>query len=311
MGVNPHKLLLIDATSHSLLLVEGPGGKVLSEVSLPKNTSAIDMAMVTPCQQAFISLASNKGSGSLMVLHLDTFTPNPTFPEIPYPSQIAPTSDGKKVYFADPAGNLYLLDLESSAVSSWEAPPGVGSCTGLVTDTNHLYGVWETPSGGVLIVFDQQNTPLREYTLRGCPTSLTLDQQGRLYVPYTTNSCSGEGVFIVSDHPTVITITCSCCALAARSYPLHVTVEPAGKLAYITCEDSASIAVVDMSSTKLIATIPVRRSISRLALLPGGKTAIASSNMFADLCLIDLMNARLISFTSSVRELLSPMAIIE
>jgi DNA-binding beta-propeller fold protein YncE len=311
LEITPYKLLLIDASSRCILLVEGPGGKILAELPVPKEFSPQDMKVIPLCHRAVISLTSKNGSGTLRVIDLTTFTFDHNAPEIPCPTQISPSLDATCVYLTDPKGQLYRLKLKSGTLTAWGNPSGEGRCRGLANNDNHIYGVWETPFGGMLAIFNHEGTLEQQYPLGGVPTGITLDQDGRVFIPFTATSFSGEGVFMLSTYPAVIILNCCHCATTSRAYPLHVTVDQSGKIAYVLCEDNATIAVIDIPAAKRISTINVGRSISRLELLPHGKFAVASSNAFADLSLIDLINARLLSFTESNREILSPFAVIQ
>jgi len=89
-----------------------------------------------------------------------------------------------------------------------------------------------------------------------------------------------------------------------------VAVAPDGNTAYVVNEDSGSITVVDLSTTDITGHISIGRSISNLTILPDCRFAVATSNMFADLALIDLVNERLLSVTASTHEILSPIIIL-
>lgn len=314
METGPFKLLVIDALSHAVLLADGPSGEILTELPLPRGFSAVDLTVSTDFQAAYISLGSNDGTGSLRLLNLKSHTLDSSSPLIPYPANFCLAPAGETVYLADRSGALYALALSTSSLTAWNKPAGTGRCAGLVSDGEELYGVWESAVGGVLASFDRQGNIIAEHAIGGVPTNLILDR-GRLFVPFTASAFSGEGVCFLTPKQNdglcaVVTLQCSRCSAFAKAYPVHVAVDPAGKVAYVACEDNATIAVIDIASARVLDSIPLGRSVSRLTLLPDCRFAVASSNMFANLCLVDLVNKRPISFTATRREILSPLAVI-
>jgi DNA-binding beta-propeller fold protein YncE len=312
----PFKLLVIDAVGHAVLCVDGPSGEILTELPLPRGCSAVDLAVCTDYQAAYISLANSDGTGSLRLLDLRALTLDSSSPLIPYPAKFCPAPARETVYLADRCGSLYAFALGTSTLTSWSKPAGSGSCAGLACDGELLYGAWETDFGGVIATFDRQGNMLTEYAIGGIPTNLILDHQGRLFIPYTASAFSGEGVCFFSPKQkdalcAVVTLQCSRCCIIGRAYPIHVAVDPEGQVAYVACEDNATIGVIDIAGARLIGSISLGRSVSRIHLLPDSRFAIASSNMFADLCLVDLVNKRPVSFTATKREILCPLAIIK
>jgi len=315
LEIAPYKILIIDALSHAALIVDGPSGKILTELPLPQELSLSDLSISPDPLTAYLAFSKNKSSGTFCTLDLKAFSLGPFSPDIPYPSQISPAPDRGIIYLADASGDLYVYDFNKFALINWAKPPGSARCAGLANSGEQVYGLWENTLGGILAVFDRDGRQIAQYIIGGKPTSLTLDQQGRLFIPFTANTFCGEGVLILpstetDDRPTVVTINCSCCSPVGKAYPLHVAVEPGGTRAYVACEDNATIGIIDVAQGKFCGSIPLGRSISRLALLPDKRFAIASSNMFADLCLIDLVNKRALSFSDTRRELLSPFAVI-
>ncbi|MDR3561546.1 MAG: hypothetical protein P4N59_08950 [Negativicutes bacterium] len=317
MEIASFKLVSLDALSHSVLIIDGPSGEIVSELPLPPGFRPVDLAVHPVAQTVYIALAAQSGAGSLLLLNLNRRSLASAAPLIPHPAQFCLAPGIEQIYLADPTGSLYAFSLATSTLTVWDKPAGSGLCAGLASGRENLFGVWENAGGGTLAIYDHCGKILAEYPIGGIPTSLTLDQQGRPFVPFTANAFSGEGLFFLpainqnDGRCAVVTIQCSCCCSVGRVYPTHVAVEPAGKLAYVACENNASIAVIDVDSARLSAIIPLGHSPSRLALLSDGKFAVASSNMFADLALIDLVNHRPLAFTSTSRELLSPLAVIE
>jgi DNA-binding beta-propeller fold protein YncE len=315
MEIGPFKLLVLDALSHAALIADGPSGEILTEIPLPRGFSAVALTVSTDFQTAYISLGSDDGTGSLRLLDLKSRTLDSSSPLIPYPAQFCLAPAGESVYLADRSGALYALALGTSSLAAWKKPAGAGRCAGLACDGEELYGAWETAAGGILAGFDRQGNSIAEHAIGGIPTNLIADR-GQLFVPFTASAFSGEGVCFFSpkqnDGPcAVVALQCSRCCAVAKAYPIHVAVDRQGQVAYVACEDNATIGVIDLASARLLASIPLGRSVSRLTLLPDSRFAVGSSNMFADLCLVDLVNKRLLSFTATKREILSPLAIIK
>ena len=118
----------------------------------------------------------------------------------------------------------------------------------------------------------------------------------------------GEGMAIFPldeiNAPTYLVINpADNCAISA--YPCHIALNDEKSRAYITNEDSGSISMIDLLRHEIIASIQIGRSITTLSLLPDNRFAIAASNMFADLSLIDLVNRRLIAVSEIDAELSS------
>jgi len=307
-----HKLLLIDALAHTVLLVSNPKGEIIAEWPLPQGFSPVDIRVNHKLQQAYLTMAGSKGLGLLCTLDLSSLSALSQL-EIPHPAQFSLAPGSNNFILAAPDGNLYLTQ-KNSAPLNWGKPEGANWCAGLATADSNLYGVWETTGGGILAVFDTDGQQLQKHFFGATPTNIIADDYGRLLIPFTANHFSGEGLILLSQHSIdnfsgTILSQCSRCATLAPVYPIHVVVSPDGARAYIANEESGSISIVNLETRKYIDAIPLGRSISRLALVPGGKFAIAASNMFANLSLVDLVNRRLVAFTND-REILSPFAII-
>ncbi|MDT8903145.1 hypothetical protein [Anaeroselena agilis] len=313
-AVTPFTLLLLDAAGHSLLLADGPSGEVLAEFPLPRGYAAIDLLPGPGRNHAFVTLAGHNGTGALCKIDLTARAADHSampFP-LPHPVQFSLAGDGLVAYLADPAGIPHALDLATAACSTWEKPPDASACAGLAVAGNEIHGVWEADGGGLAAVYSPDGTLLRTCRLGVVPTSLSV-VPGLLLATYTASPVSGEGLILFPPDgasPVVVTIQCSRCAASHPVYPAHAA-SADGLTAYIACEDSASVAVVDLAAATVTGTIHLGRSASRLSLTADGRFAIATSNANADLCLIDLVNRRPLAFTACRRELLRPLAIID
>lgn len=313
MPVPPFRLLLLDAAAHAALLADGPGGEILAELPLPPGFIPVDLAIDPGRARAFVALAS-PGGGALCAISLVAPALERLPVLLPAPARLAIAGDGRALCLADQAGELYALDLATLTLAAWSKPPGAGVCVGLVAGPQGLCGAWEEEKGGLTAAYSPSGQLTRLTPLGGAPTGLAAAPQGRLLVPFAPGPFSGEGLAILGPSevpPVVITLRCPRCAAALPAYPIHAAVAAAGRTAYLVCEDSTGIVVVDLDAGEACGFIPLGRSVSRLALVPGDRFAVAASNPNADLCLIDLVNRRPLAFTACEREFLSPLAVID
>lgn len=313
MEITPFKMLLLDAAGHSALLADGPSGQIIAELALPRGFSPVDLATSPGTDQAFIALAGSGGDGQLLTFTLRTPSLARIPLTVPQPAQIAARPGGKALLITDPAGTPYHLDLMALTATPLDKPPEGAACVGLAATADQAWGVWETSYGGVLAAIAPRKTPAWSLAFGGLPTGLAVAGD-ILAVPFTATPLSGEGLLFASTSGElrgIATLQCSQCAAARPVYPVHAAVDTAARIAYAACEDSAAICAVNIDTFKVVRTIVLGRSVSRLVLVPDSCFAVASSNASADLCLVDLANGRPLSFTASRREILSPLAIID
>ncbi|HMM22673.1 MAG TPA: hypothetical protein PKA10_18295 [Selenomonadales bacterium] len=311
MPILPFRLLLIDTAAHTVLLADGLSGELLAERHLPSGLSPMGLAFCRQTSQAHLPFAAGNGSGALYFLDLPSFTLERFPAAIPPPVQYALSPGGQRAYLADSSGAIQLIDIASAAIAPLTASVSEGRCVGLATDGERVYGVWERRDGGFTAAWDRSGQCLWQSNLGGIPTGLSLTAQGTALIPYTASTFSGEGVAIITpEAASIAPLQCSRCSSASPAYPSHAAISPDGATAYIVYEDHGTIGILDLATASITAAFPVGRSISRLALTADGKFAVASSNMFADLCLIDLVNRKLLSFTTD-REILSALAIVD
>ena len=313
MPIPPFTLLLLDAAGHAVLVADGPTGEILAELPLPPAGTPVDLAVVPAGGRALLALATAADSGALCSISLGHPELESLPVVLPRPERLAVTPDGRIAFIADQAGGLYRLDLASLTLVAWGKPQDSSACVGLVAWPQAVCGAWETDGGGVIAVYSLNGRLDSLCRLGGSPTGLTA-AGGRLLVPFAASPFSGEGLVVYdpqSETPTVITLRCSRCAAAAPASPIHAVADADGGSVYLACEDSAGVVVVDLAAGCASGFIPLGRSVSRLALVPGGRFAVAASNANADLCLIDLVNRRPLAFTASQREILTPLAVVD
>lgn len=314
----PYQLLVIDDTTHSLLLVDSPNGKIIAEIPYPPGLTPTDLCLASDHAKAYLPSVGNNGNGALLVANLDKGSIYRLPMKLPQPIQFTLAPDGKWAYLSDPDGTLYALDIPTMSLKIL-GNPAKATCVGLAADHNLMYSVWELSDQGTLAVFNLQGQLIAEYTLPGIPTNITFDACGHIFIPFTTTDFTIEGVLCFNkteseDHTPVIIPAERCIypytTSPSAAYPSHVATWPEEHLAYVVNEESASITVIDSNTAAIIRHIDIGRSISCLHILPGGDFAIATSHISADLSMIDLRNGRLLATTDTKRELLAYMAVI-
>jgi DNA-binding beta-propeller fold protein YncE len=312
-----YTLLVIDASTHALLLVDGQQGEILTEMIYPREFTPTELVITADLAKAYLPAVDKNGNGALFVANLPSRSLYKLPLSIPHPAQFALHPDGSQAYLTTPEGALYVLDTAAMTLTPWGSPENA-LCVGLVVDTDYLYSVWELAENGTVAIFQLPDGNLsHEFTVPGIPTNITLTADKRIIVPFTSTASSGEGIAVFDCNKkddnsacAVIPFPCGIQNSPYTAYPSHVALAPDNHTAYVVNEESASITVIDIDSSAITGHIPIGRSISCLHILPGGQFGIASSHMFADLSLIDLINQRALSFTDTKRELLGYIAII-
>ena len=315
MEMAPFKLLAIDVSSHTLLLVDGPTGEVLSEMAYNIEFTPISLVITADFSKAYMPAVSSDGKGALFAVNLNSKSLYRLPIELPHPMQFALAPDSKTAYFAAPNGFIYALDTATlTLVTIGQSDADNFTCVGLVADNEKIYSAWESDTGGVVAVFDHSGKLIDELLIKGIPTNIVADKKGIVAVPFTSVGESGEGIVVFgglrSGLPASLTIQCPACTKGHRAYPCYAAVAPDQRSVYIVNEDSSSVTVADLVNAVAVDCFSVGRSISALHILPDSRFALASSNMFGNLALIDLVNGRLLSFTESQREILSCIIIL-
>lgn len=305
---SPFRVLIADYSSHAILLIDIPTGEVLNEIPYPSAIRPIAIAVTEDKKTAYIPAAKNGGCGILFALSLETQSLYHLPVELPHPVQFALAPGGRRAYLAGPDSTLYGLDLMSMELTTWGYMPEDCTCAGIAANDSEIYTVWEHEAGGTLAIFNRQGQLQVQHPFTGTPTSITLTKQGLLVIPYTS-AYSGEGVTLFrtipasNNCPAAITLQCSYCARGVRVYPNHAAISPDESTLYIVNEDSSSLSIINALQSDITGCIPIGHSLSQIAVSGDGCFAAGASNAFADLCLIDLVNRRLLSITDTTREL--------
>jgi len=314
----PYQLLVIDDTTHSLLLVDSPNGEIIAEIPYPSGLTPTELFLTPDLKKAYLPAVGKSGGGALLVANLAQKSLYRLPIKLPQPIQFTLSPDGTLAYFSDPDGTLYVLGIPTLSLKSL-GNPAKATCVGLAADQNAVYSVWELNDQGTLAVFNLNGQLLAEHILPGIPTNITLDACGHIFIPFTTTHFTIEGVIcfnkiMIDDHTPAVIAAERCIypytTSPSAAYPCHVATWPDEHLAYVVNEESSSITVIDSHTAAIIRHIEIGRSISCLHILPGGEFGIGTSHIFADLSMIDLRNGRLLATTDTKRELLAYIAVI-
>ncbi|MDF2634145.1 MAG: hypothetical protein K0R78_1019 [Pelosinus sp.] len=318
MEIQPYQLVVIDDTTHALLLVTGQQGEIIAEMPYPSEYTPTELLLSPDQSKVYLPVIKNNGKGALFVGNLEQKSIYRLPVELPPPTQFALAPKGDCAYIADPHGRLYSLTIPTMSLTTW-GNPAEAACVGLVADHTAIYSVWEHDNQGTLAVFSPGGQLLQEHSLPGIPTNIILHSDQHILIPFTSTAFTTEGVIIFTitkeADTTSAIITSQTCIYpkdinASPAYPSHIAALPHEQIAYVVNEESASITVIDIANASISRHIELGRSISCLHILPGNHLAIATSHIFADLSMIDLENGRLLSVTDTKRELLGYIAIL-
>ncbi len=274
-----------------------------------------ELAITPDYTKVYLPCAATSGNNSLLAVNLSSFSLYKLPLLIPYPAQFnLPIMTTPVAYLAEPCGNLHRLDLTTMSIELLGAPAVKASCVGLAADNGAIYTAWEHAAGGTVMELGISGSINWQYDIAGIPTNIIL-AGNRLLVPFTNTAFTGEGValFNISKKcpaPAVVTIQCPSCPSGLAAYPCHAVLAEDNRTAYVVNEDNASIYVIDLETAQVIDRLTLGRSLSRLYLLPDSHLAIGTSNLFADLSLVDLTNGELLAVTHTKRQLLSTIAIL-
>lgn len=315
MEITPFNLLLLDALIHSLLLVNGLTGDALAIMEYPAEFTPAGLCLTSNNAKAYIPAVSKSGDGAIFIANLENYSLYRLPIELPHPMQFALAPDDITIYFTTPDSTLYILNTMTFELKKCgQAGHESLSCVGLAASTEGIYSAWEYENCGILAIFNPDGQLIGEHRINGIPTNIIYDKNGTLMMPFTSNGHCGEGLFILRIRkdvkPAVITVQCSECSHSNGAYPCQVAVSPDGQTAYVVNEDSGTVTLVDIRNAVVIDHFSLGRSISSLVILPDSRFAVASSNMFGDLALIDLVNGRLLSMSDGQSELLGSIAVL-
>lgn len=303
----PCKFIAVDLAESAAYLLDNTTQDAFGRFPLPKGSVPAGISL----GEGKLCLAvRSSGEGSLYIIS----PPSAQMYRLPLsfapPLQFAADGALQCAYCVAEDATLYRLDLVA-LTSQALAQPADATCTGIAVADGKVFTAWETDDGeGVLTVFAAAGEFLYEYKIPGIPTNL-LVRDGAAYLTFTDSKIYGEGLACIAENelPRYITIHSPETANALRAYPCSVTIDSVQNRAYVVNEDSGSVTIVDLRSESVSGSFSVGRSITNLYLLPDRRFALATSNMFADLSLLDLVNQKLLSICDS-REFSALLAVL-
>lgn len=295
--------------------MDGPSGEILTELPFSPDLSPTELTVTADYTKAFLPCANTSGKNEILTVNLLSRTLYSLPMAIPYPAQfILAEISQTSAYLAEACGTLHRFDLAAMSGQPLGAPAVKASCVGLAADAERIFAAWEHHAGGTIMELDINGNITWQNDIAGIPTNIIL-AGSRLIVPFTNTAFTGEGVALFNlskkrRTPMVVTIQCPSCPSSLAAYPCHAAVAADDQTAYIVNEDGASIFVIDLSTAQIVDRLAIGRSLSRLYLIPNTDQAIGTSNLFADLSLIDLASGQLLAVTNTQRQLMSSIAIL-
>lgn len=304
MEQGTYRLLAIDLVNAAVISINHEG-EITAEWSLPDHYLPQDIYRLTAGSAAYI-LANSDDNSHLFILDLEPGLTKLPF-ALPLIEQFALGIDDDQAYAVTADKALLRLDLATGKFDLLGQSDQRHKCLGINVDATAIYTIWQNENQGVLAIFKHNGELLQERQLPGLPTSISASEH-YIYICFTATAAGGaEGLIVTTKQltaPANVVILHHCQGAAGlRTYPCHAVSNPEETLVYVAHEDSGHISILDLNKLEVSDCITVGRSLSYLAMLPNTALAIAGSNMFADLCLVDLVNRRLVSITECDREL--------
>jgi hypothetical protein len=305
-----YKMIIIDLFKNMLLFIDQRTSAIFAQINYPKQE--IPVALAYNSQEQKACLVTKQGDkGSLFIINITTPKLYRLPIDFPAPLQCSITPAFTFVYFIDDKSTLYRLDMTALTITPIVQPENA-SCVGITFADDKIYTAWETKENGSIAILKENGDFLAEYQLEGIPTNICV-YQGKILVPFTESQVHGEGLAIFTEDklPIYLSFQSPESVKALRAYPCNITISPATNTAYIINEDSCSLTMIDLLNNTISGAFSIGRSITNLYLLPNPNFAIATSNMFADLSVIDLVNQRLISMSNNDCEFANMLIILK
>lgn len=304
-----YKILVIDLLKNMILLIDQKTSGILAQIKIPENHTPILLEYNREQQKACL-ITKHENNGSVFIINLTNYKLYRLPVDFPAPLQCTVAPDFQTIYFIDQTAVLQRLNMTTLTIAPI-AQPDNATCVGIVYSNHKIYTAWEAKENGSVAVFKPDGEFILEYQLEAIPTNLSIHHE-KLLVTYTESKLHGEGLAIFKEDalPIYLSFQPAETAKALHAYPCNIAIDSASNHAYIINEDSCSITVIDLNIDQIIGAFPLGRSITNLYLLPNPKFAIATSNMFADLSVIDLINQRLLSISNSNCEFANMLSVL-
>lgn len=307
MELTNAKLLAIDLGTSEVLSIDLTSQAILSRIPY-LNTYTPTGLFINAARTKACLAATTSHEGALFIIDIATNSLYKLPIPLPHLSQITLTDDFKTAYFVDQTATLHHLDTTTMKTTPLVNPDiTTCRCNGICILNNTIYTIWENDDQGIIAGFSPQGQVVFERFIGGIPTNL-FALPNKVMTTFTRNKLHGEGLAIFPldemEAPNYLVINpADNCAISA--YPCHITLNDEQTIAYVTNEDSGSISVIDLETMQITTSIQIGRSITTFSLLSDNRFAIAGSNMFADLSLIDTVNRRLMAVSETSGELSS------
>lgn len=296
-------LTLFDLTDHALVLVEFESGRVLRRLALPREQEIL--ALWRAESGDIFLFTNNRTCGTLYMLSDDQSRLIERGSFLPLAHNVCLSPSNTSLYLAG-LRHSYRFDLVGARLTALNA---LDAPTCIAADNDHWYTACPQKDGTRLSVYDKSGAICFQHLLSGSVTTLHR-QDDFCYLPFVQSPLHGEGLYILrpaTAEITTVPVTMQT-VRALSAYPYSVLVQ--NDIIYLTCENAATITRIDAHTHRIIDCIPLGRSITHLYPLTDPRFAIATSNMFADLVLIDLVNRRLLTLSLCPHELFHQLAVL-
>lgn len=298
-------LVLFDMTDHALVCVELPHGHILHRARLACDEQPLAL-LIDGCR--IYLFANSRTHGTLYTLSDDCDRLVRASGILPSAEQVCLSPDGTSLYLSSHSHRIYRFLLSEGKLTSLISSDT--ACLALACQDDCLYTVRESPFGSIFACYDQSGTPLYEHLLSGVVTTLCL-KDDICYLPFVKSRLHGEGLYLfdLANTTEITTISLGTRASPTMSvYPYSVLTSP--DVIYLVCENGAAVTCIDAHTHRIEGSIFLGRSITRLYALPDSRFALATSNMFADLLLVDLVNRRLLTLSLCSHELFHQLIVL-
>ncbi|NUQ65030.1 MAG: beta-propeller fold lactonase family protein, partial [Pirellulales bacterium] len=256
-GPNPHEMVIAPDQRFAYFSNYAPPGDTISLVDLVQRKHILQIptgkytrihgAAMAPDGKAAYFTAGQTG----FVVEVDTRTNQvtrgiPTHGEISH--MVLVSRDGKRLYTANIVSeNVSVIDRESGKLIT-QVPCGKGvEGMAFSPDGKHLWAANQT-GGSITIIDLDRHAPIETFACPGMPVRIQFTDDGKLaLVPSWTK----EGQLIVIDATARREIK----RIPVGGYGIGVAISPDGKRAFVGCEHSDGLHVVDLAALRVEAVL--------------------------------------------------------
>lgn len=311
----PFGLILADMAQHTILLVDGNTSEITAELPYPPAYRPQSFVPAPP-HAVYITATQDGSAGGVLKLALAAPTLSVLTAALPAaPTAAAWDAERRLLFVAHAGAGLCNID-EQGTVTPLDGQIS-GEIVGLIATGGLLHAAIVRDAGGALLTLDETGRAAAIWEVAGTPTNLHLTpDKHTLAMPFTATAFTGEGLITfplaadgLPQAPQIIHIQCSS-MVGLHAYPCYAAFSADSRLAYVVNEDCATISVLNLAAHTAGGCIPIGRSISELHLRPDGRLAFATSHLFADLTVIDLVNGRPLAASALPQEIYGRMCLV-